>query len=86
MHDKAEPEATEIEPCPILWMQAETDRLAKTSIDKAIAALHDRDIAVRLAAVDALVEIGSTGKDVLSHVLDMFKDPSESVRWRANGL
>ena len=83
VHDKAEPERTEIEPCPILWMQAETDRLAKTSIDKAIAALHDRDIAVRLAAVDALVEISSTGKDVLSHVLDMFRDPSEPVRWRA---
>ncbi len=67
----------------VLRVRQEIGQLAEAPLEKVIPALHDRDIAVRIAAVDALEKISRTGQDTSGHMFEMFNDPCQQVRWRA---
>jgi hypothetical protein len=70
-------------PTCVRKVQAEISELADARLDKVTAALGDRDIAVRLAAVDALVNLHAAGQDVIDQVFEMFNDPCQQVRLEA---
>ena len=73
--------------CQEAHLTKQDTKLAAASIEEIVAALHDRDIAVRLAAINALVEIGSTDVDAVGHVLEMFEDTGQPVRiWAQRAL
>ena len=66
----------------ILRTRDEMGQLTQAPLEKVVAALHDRDIAVRLAALDALLKISSAGEGVSHHVAEMLRDPCQQVRWK----
>ena len=68
-------------PAPVWRAQARCDQLAAAPLERVAAALHDRDIAVRLAAVKVLREFDRVGEDVSGYLFDALRDPCHEVRW-----
>lgn len=55
-------------------------QLAAAPLERVAAALQDRDIAVRFAAVKVLRELDRVGQDVIGYLLDALSDPCDEVR------
>lgn len=64
-------------------MQAEIRRLVEVPFEEVIAALRGPDVALRIAAVEALLTIRSNGQGVIPYVREMAADPCRQVRLRA---
>jgi HEAT repeat protein len=70
-------------PQSILRVREEMGQLAQAPFLKVATALYDRDIAVRLAALEVLPK-SSTAEGVSGFVARMLRDPCQQVRWRAD--
>jgi hypothetical protein len=69
-------------PRSILKMREKIGQLSEAPLEEVLSAMQNRDIAVRLAALGALLKIRSTGEGVIDYVVDMLHDPCQQVRWR----
>jgi len=57
--------------------------LAVAPIEEVLAVLHDRDIALRVAALDTLAGFGNRSPHVIPRVVGMCDDSCQQVRWKA---
>jgi HEAT repeat protein len=71
-------------PASVRKVQTECRKSAKAPIERLKAAIRDRDIAVRIAAVEVLKEIDNIGQDVSRYLFDALQDPCCQVRWTAH--
>ena len=84
--DEDEPDWLKNEPAAPFWVLAirhEMDHLGKAPWETVVAALHDRDIAFRIAAVDVLARISDFSPKLVDSVVEMLHDRCQQVRWRA---
>jgi HEAT repeat protein len=82
--DESEPESRQLHPPVLKSLSMHRHQLIEASLEKLVAALHDPDIAIRSAAVDALAENRSVGPEAVEYVDKMLQDPCKQVRWRAD--
>jgi hypothetical protein len=83
--DENEPEPWQIDP-PVSKssLSMHRSRLIEASLEELVAALHDADIAIRIAATDALAENSNVGREAVEYADKMLHDPCEQVRRRAD--
>jgi len=81
--DENELESQQLHPPVLKSLSMHRHQLIQASLEKLVAALHDLDIAVRSAAVDALAENRNASPKAVEYVDKMLQDPCKQVRWRA---
>ena len=64
-------------------VEARCRELATAPSDCVMAALHDRDIAIRIAAIEALEKTDGTNLDAIHCLFQSLQDPCPHVRWIA---
>ena len=69
-------------PASVRQVQAKCRQLADAPLDVVITALRDPDIAVRLAAIDALEKTDPSEHNLGGHLLGLLNDTCSQVRWR----
>ena len=74
------PRRTASVPASVRRAQVRCHQLAAAPLERVAAALQDRDIAVRFAAVKVLRELDRVGQDVIGYLLDALSDPCDEVR------
>ena len=75
------PRRTPAVPASVRRAQARCHQLAAAPLERVVAALQDRDIAVRLAAVKVLREFDRVGQDISGYLFDALRDPCHEVHW-----
>ena len=74
------PRRTPAVPASVRRAQARCHQLAAAPLERVAAALQDRDIAVRLAAVKVLREFDRIGQEISGYLFDALSDPCHEVR------
>ena len=74
------PRRTPAVPSSVWQAQARCHQLAAARLERVAAALQDRDIAVRVAAVKVLREFIRAGQGISGYLLDALCDPCDGVR------
>jgi HEAT repeat protein len=81
--DENELESQQLHPPVLKSLSMHRHQLIQASLERLVAALHDPDIAIRSAAVDALAENRNASPKAVEYVDKMLQDPCKQVRWRA---